>query len=138
MPAPRSPKGGTRGTVYREIARQRLADAKSLLDHARFNGAIYLAGYAIECHLKFAVCERKAVLYLPADLEVHDWERLVAAAGLAIDIKAQRPMALIYYGLAERWGPALRYRTANYSASEASILYKEMHALYHFLKELAP
>jgi hypothetical protein len=103
MPAPRKQKGGTRGTVYREIARQRLADAKSLLDHTRFSGAIYLAGYAIECQLKFAVCERKNLTYLPANLEVHDWDRLVAAAGVgrrhrratpdgAHLLRARRPM----------------------------------------------
>ncbi len=138
MPVSRIPKGGTRGTIYREVARLRLDDAETLLDRSRFNGAIYLAGYAVECHLKYAVCDRKNVLYLPATLEVHDWDKLVEAAGLAADIKAQHQISLIYDALAERWGPALRYRTVKYAASEAPRLYKEMFALYQFLNELVP
>jgi hypothetical protein len=58
--------------------------------------------------------------------------------GLAAAIDAQPPMALIYYALADRWGPALRYRTSNYAVKEASTLYNQMRALYVFLKELAP
>jgi hypothetical protein len=138
MPAPRIPKGGTRGAIYRPVAWLRLADAKSLLDRSRYNGAIYLAGYAVECHLKYAVCEKKNILYLPAHLEVHDWDILVKSAGLIADIKAQPQVSHIYDALAERWGPALRYRTGKYTLAEASHLYTEMTSVYEFLRELVP
>ena len=35
-----------------EASRQRLADAKVLLDASRWRGAMYMAGYAVECLLK--------------------------------------------------------------------------------------
>ncbi len=138
MPAPRSPRGGTRGTVYRAIARLRLLDGASLLASRRYNGSIYLAGYAVERHLKFAFCERRGFTYLPASLEVHDWDTLVVAAGLAVEINAQREMAALYSALDESWGRFLRYRTVKYAPNEAARLYKEMEELYQFLNELVP
>jgi len=138
MPARRIPPGGTRGTVYRAVARLRQQDALGLLRQRRYNGSIYLAGYAIECHLKFAICHRKEHLYLPAKFEVHDWDRLVNAAGLLPEIKTQRNMAGLYFALVDRWGPALRYRTAAYSAGEGEHLFNEMNQLYMFLNELVP
>jgi hypothetical protein len=115
-----------------------MGDAQSLLGNGRHHGAIYLAGYAIECHLKFAFCQRRGELYLPARLEAHDWDRLVDAAGLLPDIKQQSTMDAIYSALADKWGPSLRYRTAKYSGSEANRLYNEMGELYDFLREIVP
>lgn len=138
MPAKDAPRGGTRGIVFREIARMRLEDAKILLNETRFSGAIYLAGYAIECQLKYAFCARNNQFDLPARLETHDWEHLLAAAGRAGHIKTQRPIMVIYEALVERWGPALRYRTRQYAPTEALRLYNDMEALYDFLNEIVP
>lgn len=138
MTAPRIAKGGTRGTVYRDVATLRIEDAGNLLQNERRNGAVYLAGYAIECQLKYAFCRRKNSVYLPASLEVHDWERLVDKAGLLKDIKVQSAMDAIYSALVEKWGPSLRYRTASYSESEAKLLYNQMKQLYQFFKDLVP
>ena len=135
MPAPRIPPGGTRGTAFRDVGRWRWEDATTLLDEGRFNGAIYLAGYAIECHLKFAVCKRKGLTYLPAEFEVHDWDNLVDAAGLENDVKSEVKIATIYSTLADAWGPALRYRTRAFPSTEATRLYKAMEKLYLFLNQ---
>jgi hypothetical protein len=131
-------KGATRGTRYREIARLRIDDAKALLAAKRDHGAIYLAGYAIECHLKFAVCERNSCVELPAELETHDWDRLIDAAGLHEKLNQQRSIATIYAALSELWGPELRYRTKSFGPREGGKLYNEMEELYQFLKELVP
>jgi hypothetical protein len=138
MPASHTVKGGTRKTVYRDVARLRNDDAKVLLEKNRRNGAIYLAGYAVECQLKYAYCQRRDLVNLPADLEKHDWDLLVTKAGLLKDIKLQPAMDAIYSGLAGIWGPSLRYRTANYSENEAKRLYNEMNQLYMFFKDLVP
>ena len=141
MAVPPIRKGTTRGTVYGEIARLRMGDAKSLLESKRYNGAIYLAGYAVECRLKFAYCRRKcasAASTLPGHLEVHDWDTLVSATGLLPDIKAQQEMDALYSALVDRWGPSLRYRTTTYGAVEAKRLYNEIEQLYQFLSELVP
>jgi hypothetical protein len=42
--------------VQLEASRHRRKDAELLQQSARWNGAIYLAGYAIECSLKALVC----------------------------------------------------------------------------------
>src|SRR5438552_11308057 len=105
MPSPRTTRGATRGTVFRAVARLRIDDARSRLVTHRKNGAIYLAGYAVECQLKYAYCKRRERIYLPAELEVHDWDRLVDEAGLLPDIKCQPEMNNIYSAVSERWGP---------------------------------
>jgi hypothetical protein len=138
MPASRTARGGTRGTVFREVARIRMADAASLLASGRHSGAIYLAGYAIECHLKFAYCCRREKVYLPEHLEVHDWDRIINAAGLLPDIRQESNMDALYSTLLVEWGPMLRYRTTKYSEVEANRLYSQMDQLYVYLKELVP
>ena len=69
---------------------------------------------------------------------MHDWDKLVDAAGLLPDIKQQATMEAIYSAMVEKWAPSLRYRTGNYSASEANRLYNEMSELYDFLREVVP
>jgi hypothetical protein len=43
---------------FRVAALQRFEDAQILLDNDRATGAVYLAGYAVECLLKAVLLER--------------------------------------------------------------------------------
>jgi HEPN domain-containing protein len=138
MPARRIPRGGTRGTVYRDVAIHRLDDAQALPGQRRYNGAVYLAGYAVECQLKYAYCKRFNVVHLPASLETHDWDVLVEKAQLRAEINLDRRMRAFYQALADRWGPSLRYSTSRLSKSEAERLYTELKELYRFIVELEP
>lgn len=138
MSAKRIAKGGTRGTVYRDVARMRMEDAEALFEQNRFNGGIYLAGYAVECHLKYAVCETNEEIYLPAKFEVHDWDKLVEGAQLRTSIRKQKQVAAIYDALVEVWGPSLRYRTRLFDGKEAGVTYTEMKQLYQHLIETVP
>jgi hypothetical protein len=140
MPATITP-GGTRGTLYAAIARARLDDAVCLVKGRRAEGAIYLAGYAIECSLKEAVCIRTGRNYLPVSEEVHSWDRLVQSAHLWPAIKAQPKVFSLYSSLAEKWrsfkwGPGLRYRTGLFGRREAERLYSEVSELYYSLIEM--
>ncbi len=45
---------------YYQAAKQRLSDARFLLDAERTTGAIYLAGYGIECMLKALILASQA------------------------------------------------------------------------------
>jgi hypothetical protein len=128
----------TRGTVFRDVACDRIDDATSLINAERYNGAIYLAGYAIECQLKYAYCDRKEETYLPVQYETHSWDILVEAAGLSPDLKTESKMFDLFSALAEQWGPELRYRTKSYGAGKALQLYNELQELYQFLRELTP
>ncbi len=81
----------TMSADLRVLATTRLEDARALLLDARFSGAYYLAGYAVECGLKAVIVRswqadfaghglpgKSAVL----DTYVHDLSRLVGVANL--------------------------------------------------------
>src|SRR5439155_22866351 len=101
--------GGSRGTLFYAVARIRLKDADVLLRQQRHEGALYLAGYAIECILTWAVTCNREDLRLPQELETHDWDRLLSATGMKRSLESQPAMHAVYSELAERWGPELRY-----------------------------
>jgi hypothetical protein len=111
MPRQRDiPRGGTRGSVFKQVARIRREDPVVLLQEQRYSGAIYLGGYAVECILKWAVTQRQALIYLPQNLETHDWDTLLAATGLQRLLQAEPVMNTLYSDLADIWGPELRYQ----------------------------
>src|SRR5438105_14590257 len=86
-------RGGTRGTVFKQVAHVRLEDASVLLAQKRYAGAVYLAGYAVECLLKWAATKKRECLYLPAELEIHDLYVLLAEAGLKSSLMRRRTWA---------------------------------------------
>lgn len=129
--------GGTRGTVFREIARIRLQDASVLLGHHRLRGAVYLAGYSIECILKWAVTSHRDLVYLPADLENHDWNCLLVESGLSAALRQDKSAAAIFSELADIWGPELRYLAKEPLTREAAALYERFVILYDWINEHA-
>ena len=50
--------------IQLDASRLRYEDARSLQKSGRWNGAIYLAGYAIECSLKALICYEEGKLNL--------------------------------------------------------------------------
>jgi HEPN domain-containing protein len=73
---------------FQEMAGRRLEEAKVLLDQGRWDGAYYLAGYAVELALK--ACIIKLLLTrddfpekeFSRNCYTHDLEKLVGLAGL--------------------------------------------------------
>jgi len=131
-------KGGTRGTVYRAAARERILDAAKLHEANRVHGAIYLAGYAIECHLKYAVCENEQSIYLEGWLESHSWERLLAQSGILSTLHRNKRVLALYQELAEAWTTSLRYDPENRVTPDELQLYQKLIALYQFFKDTVP
>jgi len=127
--------GGSRGTLFEAAARARLEDAEILLEQNRFSGAIYLAGYAIECLLKWAVTQRREVIYLPAELEVHDWEILLTEAGLRPKLTAHKALDRSFEELAKIWGPELRYLVKPIKAEIAKELYGTLVGVYSWIQD---
>lgn len=127
--------GGTRGTLFREVARVRLEDAGVLLAQRRQGGAVYLAGYAVECLLKWAITERLEEAYLPAEFETHDLDELLTAAGLHNSIKQDRQLWAAYSSLSESWGPELRYLAKAPKQIDAERLYREIEQVYSWIAE---
>ena len=138
MPKRSIPTGGTRGTVYRAAAWERILDAEVLNEAERVHGAIYLAGYAIESHLKYAVCEHSGKPHLESSLEIHSWERLAAESGVVHTIRRNHRIQAIYEELAEAWNTSLRYNPDSRVTSGDLELYAKLVALYQFLKETIP
>ena len=129
--------GGTRGTVFREVAHVRLKDAAVLLEQGRFAGAIYLAGYAVECLLKWAITCRRECVYLPAELEIHNLDKLMTEAGLERQLSEQHDLPDLFWRLAEGWGPELRYLAQAPEAGVAMNLYREIERVYYWIVEHA-
>ena len=139
MPANRrNPPGFTRGTVYREVAQLRLEDARVLLESRRFLGAVYLAGYAVECLLKYGITRRQATLHLPEEFEIHKVDRLMNAAGLSPALQSETLVAAVFSEIADKWGPELRYRTKALSSRDASRLYDQTVQVYNWVNENVP
>lgn len=73
---------------FQTLAEVRLAEAKALLDAGYFDGAYYLAGYAVECALKACIAKQTREYDFPPDRRTveevysHDIERLLRAAQL--------------------------------------------------------
>lgn len=129
--------GGTRGTLFRAVARLRLNDADVLLQAQRHEGALYLAGYAIECILKWGVTRRRNILRLPEEFETHDWDRLLSATGLKPYLESEPAMHTLYSELAERWGPELRYLAKTPKSEDAEDLYEKLTVLYGWIEDHA-
>jgi hypothetical protein len=138
MPKRSIPKGGTRGTVYRAAARERILDAEKLNEANRVHGAIYLAGYAIECHLKYAVCENAESTYLDSSLEIHSWDALLLHSGLEAKLARNAAMKSIYDELTDVWTTSLRYNPERRVRPDDLQLYLQLKFLYEFFQETAP
>jgi HEPN domain-containing protein len=117
VPPPR--RGYVRVTVYDAVHRKRLGDAEALLKAKRWNGAIYLAGYVIECLLKVAVCLRQGVRVLPSEYETHNYDALLQAAGLVQPLRIDNRMASIYSQLNLLWNVSMRYSSRDYDGNHA-------------------
>ena len=69
------------------LAMERIAEAKILLDAGKWSGAYYLAGYAVECATKACIAKLSKADEFPdknfgAKCWVHDIEQLVGLAEL--------------------------------------------------------
>lgn len=69
------------------LARTRLDEARVLLAAKKYDGAYYLAGYAVECALKACIAKQVRKFDFPdkklaLDSYSHDLEQLLSVAGL--------------------------------------------------------
>ena len=109
--------------LFARAAAARLADARLLLVGGRPHGAIYLAGYAIECGLKSLLIERTPAGQRPATLAsfrgvaAHDFDwlrRRLAERGVALPGDVAEAMITV-----REWGVGMRYRPEEGNSAEA-------------------
>lgn len=80
-------------TDFHKLAETRLKEAKVLLDRKCYEGAYYLAGYAVECALKACIAKKTEAHDFPPKWQVvrefyqHDAKSLVKLAGLHLELE---------------------------------------------------
>jgi HEPN domain-containing protein len=100
----------------RKIAKGRLVDAEALFQAGRYDGAIYLCGYAVEIALKAKICrvlkwpgypstEKEFQGYL--SFRTHDLARLLHLSGAESKIKIKH---FAEWSVVATWKSDVRYR----------------------------
>jgi AbiV family abortive infection protein len=113
---------------FQEMAEQRLAEAKALLDQGKWNGAYYLAGYAVELALK--ACIIKTLLATDAfpdkdfskNCYTHVVKKLVVLATVDGALKTATdadPDLQTNWALAQDWSEEKRYHRIDKTEAEA-------------------
>lgn len=115
-----------------QLAESRLTEAKVLLANSLLDGAVYLAGYAVELALKARICKILDTDYPPRNYNsffTHKYNELMLLAGLSKEFDQRRSQdqdfgtnwsLLIGTGTQEGWSESWRYRRiGSISASEA-------------------
>ena len=104
----------------RELARQRVREARQLLRARAPSGAYYLAGYAVECGLKACIARRTQRYEFPSrhtvnESHTHDLEKLLRLAGLeralAQDTRTRAALGL-NWDTVKDWTAQTRYDVA--------------------------
>jgi len=104
----------------RELARQRVREARQLLRARAPSGAYYLAGYAVECGLKACIARRTQRYEFPSrhtvnESHTHDLEKLLRLAGLeralAQDARARAALG-VNWDTVKDWTEQSRYDVA--------------------------
>lgn len=99
-----------------QIARARLRDANILLSSKRFDGAVYICGYAVELGLKLKICETLNWQGYPESkkefenyrsFKTHDLDVLLHLSGVEAKIKKN---FLAEWSTVSQWNPEARYK----------------------------
>ena len=95
-----------------EIIQARLIDAEVLLDASRFDGSVYLCGYAIELGLKARICKTLQWDEYPTSgkystFKTHDLDVLLHFTGLEDKVKLKH---MAEWFIVAQWNPEARYK----------------------------
>ncbi len=112
------------------LSADRLVDAKILYSHERFEGAVYLCGYAVEFALKSKICQlMKWSEYPSSELtekqsrkyKVHDLEKLLLLSGEESRVKNVMPAE---WSVLTGWDPGMRYSSMKPTDSSTDMMIK--------------
>lgn len=101
-----------------ELSRIRIKEAKALLDKKLYDGAYYLAGYAVECALKACIAKNVREHDFPdkrlvIDSYTHDLAKLVKAASISDELKRKIAGSSEFaanWDIAKDWSEDSRYK----------------------------
>jgi HEPN domain-containing protein len=96
-----------RSSQFALAAVRRQEDARALLKERRYNAAVYMAGYVVECTLKAVLCR-----YKPDHMyTTHDLRRLADAMAIRDRLKSAPRLLAAFDHMAAIWDVELRYET---------------------------
>jgi hypothetical protein len=114
---------------FQTLAEVRIREAKALLDAQLWDGAYYLAGYALECGLKACILarvERTGEIFKDKKFSekcwTHDLSDLLALADLEASRKAEataKQQFGAYWALVAKWSEKARYERKSQADAEA-------------------
>ena len=116
--------------AFQNLAKTRISEAKTLLEAGHYDGAYYLAGYALECAFKACIARQTKIHDFPDKERVnnshtHKLENLCRLAGLSASFAALSAGSRAFarnWAVAKDWDVESRY--GSHSASEAESLVK--------------
>ena len=97
---------------FREASDERWEDAQCLHRAERFDGAIYLCGYVLECFLKYVLCERRKQPGLElkeAQKFGHKLSQLMDATELGNLLSENKDLWLAFQSMNNQWSVEIRY-----------------------------
>ena len=94
-----------------KIVQARIEDAEVLYDASRFDGSVYLCGYAVELGLKARICRTLQWDEYPTSgkyntFKTHDLDVLLHLTGLEDKVKLKYMAA---WSIVAQWNPEARY-----------------------------
>ncbi len=124
-------RGLERQSVLMHIADRRRGDASALLQKKRYDGAVYLGGYVVECMLKAAICQWIGEERLPECYMTHDLNWLREQAALVIESRLRKPWQDVAI-----WDVTARYSSQVISAQSARQFIDAMEVIRRWLLEV--
>ncbi len=85
------------------VARVRLEEARVLHRAGKYAGAVYLAGYAVECELKVAICRTLRWSELRRTFMTHDLESLLLHSGFDGELRKDVEMSKTFANISAIW-----------------------------------
>ena len=125
---------------FQKLADLRAREAGVLLAARCYDGAYYLAGYAVECALKACIARKTRRYDFPPPRNqvdsyyIHDLGRLMRASGLEEDFERAQAAAQVLsdnWAVVEKWSEQSRY--ARVPKNRALALYKAVTDAHHGL-----
>lgn len=128
-------------------SRQRLEDARVLLRASRWRGAMYIAGYAVECLLKTKlmpiydcknlrelddVLQRRFALPTGGTIFTHQLETLFKLTPSYQRLQQNRDI-LSLFNVVNRWAPKWRYVSKQTTGDEASFFMDAVEKVMHWI-----
>ena len=131
-----------------KAGKHRMDDARALLDADRWRGAMYMAGYSIECLLKTKLMrmfscrhlreledelQGKGILPAQATVFTHQLELLLRLTN-AIDRLRQNEQNWRMFNMVNRWIPAWRYTADLSNAEDAKDFVDAVEKVSHWIE----